>query len=112
MDLSKIEYFQFDNLIKNRVPFTLVNMGVDLSTFYTDIYAKQLQACEIFVKTPTEVESALIEKPFAKEQAVVVICDDGVTSEKLAADLVNQGFSNVYSVQGGFKKLLQQQTTL
>lgn len=40
------------------------------------------------------------------KQPIVLICDKGFVSKKIAQELQNKGFINVYFIEGGLKGLL------
>ena len=103
--LNEISFFQFDNLIRNRIPFVILNIGVDLKDFYTQpFYQNHLEALMI----PVTKESALVElqnRKIPSHDAILVLCPDGKVSAQIVDALESQGFSNVFFAKSGFEKL-------
>jgi len=104
MEVNQIGFFQFDNLIQNRVPFILVNLGVDLSSWYKAHLALHLEnhtlAC-----TPENAIELVQAKKVPPHYALVVIDAKGETSFLVAASLEAAGFINVYVVKNGLAGL-------
>jgi rhodanese-related sulfurtransferase len=103
--LNEIGAFQFDNLVNNRIPFLLVNLGADL----TGLYMSHLQAHlerQAFTTTPSNVLTDLAAKKIPKEFAIIVLCQDGDTSAKTVDALESAGYTNVFFLKNGFKNFL------
>ncbi len=103
--LNKISYFQFDNLVKNRVPFTLLNLGPSLVPLYSSVYKAHLENQEILTDV-LHHDQVLSEKKVPKDGALVLICEDGQKSSKLFIDLEKKAYTNVYLVDGGYQQLM------
>lgn len=103
--LNKISYFQFDNLVKNRVPLTLLNLGPSLQALYTSIYKAHLENYEILIDE-TSVFQALEEKKVPHDAAIVLICEDGLKSSQLFMQLEKKAYTNVYLIDGGYRQLM------
>jgi rhodanese-related sulfurtransferase len=104
MDINQLGYFQFDNLIQNRVPFILLNLGVNLDHLYSGFWAMHLQN----VNTPctsADAVSKVQEKKVPNHYAVVIIDADGSQSKKLVSTLEKAGFTNTYYVKDGLRGL-------
>lgn len=103
--LNEISYFQFDNLIRNRIPFLILNLGVDLKGFYKiPLYQNHLESQSI----NTTAESALSELQklnLPLHNAILVLCPDGVVSGKTVDSLEKQGYTNVFLAKNGFETL-------
>ena len=100
MDINQLGYFQFDNLIQNRVPFILLNLGVNLDHLYSGFWAMHLQNVNTPC-TPTDAVAKVQEKKVPNHFAVVIIDNDGTQSQKLVPVLEKAGFTNAYYVKGG-----------
>jgi rhodanese-related sulfurtransferase len=102
-----IGYFQFDNLIKNRVPFYLVRTDVGVEAAYGVIERLHVQNYSLVLQALNfaDAQVALNERQARKEDPVVVLCDDGKESQKVANELTAQGYLNVYFVLGGWQML-------
>lgn len=101
IDIAQIGYFQFDNLVRGRVPFLLVNMGVDLSVWYKSVEAMHLANVTVNC-TPENYLEQVKSKNLPPHFAIVVIDQDGSQSKKIADSLEAAGFMNAHYVRGGF----------
>jgi rhodanese-related sulfurtransferase len=102
-----IGYFQFDNLVKNRVPFLLLRTSVDVESVYGVMEKMHLRNYSVILNPldRDQAEAALKERQARKEDPIVVLCDSGSESLKLAHQLVQNGHLNVYYVLGGWQSL-------
>lgn len=103
--LNRINFFQFDNLVKNRVPFCLINLGPSLIDWYSSIYKTHLETYEV----STQPETALAEvsqKNLPLDHAILVVCENGDQSLKLLNELEKKGYTNVYVVNGGYQQMM------
>jgi rhodanese-related sulfurtransferase len=102
-----IGYFQFDNLIRNRVPFYLVRPELEIEQAYGVIERLHLRNYSLVVQTMNlgSAQSALNERQARKEDPVVVMCADGKESQNVANALAQDGHMNVYFVVGGWQML-------
>lgn len=102
-ELEHIELFQLEGLIRNQIPFLLL----DLRSKTLPTASKKLEGLLINgEKTDiANAENFLIDKNIAQEHPVVLICDNGKSSKKLAKSLRKKGRVNVYVVNGGAKVL-------
>lgn len=111
MEVNEIGFYQFDNLIQNRVPFVLVNLGVDLSSWYKSLYALHLENHSI--KTTAEQAVALVrEKNLPAHHAIVVLDQQGEISTSVAQQLESAGFINVFVVKEGVLGMQKERATL
>ncbi|RYZ75967.1 MAG: hypothetical protein EOP06_31765, partial [Proteobacteria bacterium] len=75
-----IGYFQFDNLVKGRVPFLFINLDVDTTKVYPHVYKMHLERMQLEAE-PGELATAdpktIVEKILAmggtKSDAVVLL---------------------------------------
>ncbi len=100
-------FFQFDNLLKNRVPFVLISYGVDFKNFTTGIFQNHLER-HIVNLDPKETISYFEKQNFSKEQSLVLVCPSGDVSRKMAIKLEKSGYKNVYFITGGHASLLSE----
>jgi rhodanese-related sulfurtransferase len=107
MDINQLGYFQFDNLIQNRVPFILLNLGVNLDHLYSGFWAMHLHNVNTPC-TPSEAVAKVQEKKVPNHYAIVIIDADGSQSMKLVPALEKAGFTNTYYVKGGLQGLDQE----
>lgn len=103
--LNQINFFQFDNLIGNRIPFLLLNLGVDLSGLYSSIQKTHLETYQVQTDL-NQAEAELQKKQIPKDFAIVVICQDGRQSAELFKKLEKNGYTNVYVVNGGYQQMM------
>ncbi|QDK36528.1 rhodanese-like domain-containing protein [Bdellovibrio sp. NC01] len=101
IDVAQIGYFQFDNLVRGRVPFMLINLGVDLSVWYKSVEAMHIAAVTVEVENEDYV-GAIKAKKLPPHFAIVVLDQDGSRSKKIADELEAAGFLNAHYVRGGF----------
>ena len=105
LNLNEIGEFQFENLIRNRIPFVLINLTPELPQLFSQsFYQKHVESIEIRCQ-----ESEVIEKLKAKNhpphEAILVICEDGDHSKLVVTQLEAQGYLNVFFMAGGMKSL-------
>lgn len=102
-----IGFFQFDNLVRNRVPFWMIKTPVDVQSYFGPAEKDHLQnyCLEKENWTLAEVVAALSEKQVRKDSPLLFICHDGILSKKLADEISATGFMNVYYLMDGVKSL-------
>lgn len=109
---QSIGFFQFDNLVRGRVGFVFVNLGIDTNPIYPHVFKMhleqkllQLPEGDLATATDEQILAAVNEHP--KESAVIVLDQNGVRSEKIASALEALGFINVFYVKGGWEQFLK-----
>ena len=110
MNISEIGWFQFENLVKNRVPFLLLNLGVDLSGLFQGLEQKHVRSLEIQT-TATRALEDLKKRSQDFKYAVIVLCPKGDESAPLVHAVEAAGYLNVYSIHGGLQGLIQEKST-
>ncbi len=102
-----IGFFQFDNLIKNRVPFLLVRTDVQIESAYGVMEKLHLRNYSLVMQVMNlqNAKSAIEERKARKEDPDVVMCEDGKQSQQVAQALTTEGYLNVYFVVGGWQML-------
>ena len=105
-----IGFFQFDNLVRNRVPFALVLEAVDFSVMFQgqdlDHLKKYGMVFDPQVTVP-EIVLKLQSRHYQADDPVILLCAQGNLSKVWATQLVAMGFKNCYFVEGGFAALLK-----
>jgi len=103
-----VGHFQFDNLVKGRVPFYLLRPNLDIEAPYGILEKMHLRNFSVVLEKleMPQAQAALDERRARKEDPIVVLDEDGRQSEKLAHDLVAAGYINVYFVLGGWQEIL------
>ena len=104
MNFSALQRFQFENLIQTQAHFCFFNLGEDLRLFYGPMERMHFDRVEIKC-TADEIETHLSERKIPKDFAILIICQDGTTSEAKQKSLETLGYKNVYYVEGGTSKL-------
>jgi len=105
--LNKIGYYQFDNLINNRVPFLFLNLAQDVSTWYNSIYKMHVETNQIMIQNSDEIINVLNQRQIPKEFAILLLCNTGQQSESLARQLEIKGYTNVYLIDGGYQQMIK-----
>jgi rhodanese-related sulfurtransferase len=108
--LNQISFFQLDNLIKNRIPFTLINLGPSLKDLYTSIYRTHVESHELMSESIDHAMQQLEAKKTPNEAALLVICQDGKQSSKLSMELAKKSYTNVYLINGGYQQLMTERS--
>ncbi|MBL7545725.1 MAG: rhodanese-like domain-containing protein [Bdellovibrionaceae bacterium] len=101
---NQIGIYQLENLILQRVNFTLVDMTQQfqliemfghLNPYYLNFLKSQISKLQ-----PAEYKS------LAKESPIIAICDTGKDSLALITELETDGFINAFYVLGGAQNLI------
>jgi len=107
MNLMSIDFFQFDNLVKNRVPFILISYGIDFKNYEKGLYQNHIEK-HLIVLEPMKTQEYVESQNLLKEQSIVLVDQDGRISEKWAETLDGLGYKNVFFIRGGFENLQKQ----
>ena len=105
MSFNKIGYYQLNNLIENRVPFFFFNYGTDLISWYQSMQKLHVEAWQIIL-TESQTQSELDNRKIPKDFAILLLCQDGKQSERIASDLESKGYTNVYLIDGGYQQMV------
>ncbi len=109
-DAIGIGFFQFDNLVRNRIPFCLFLLSVDCAKIYKGPELEHILRYSLTSDLNFSAEAAQAElqkRKFRPMDPVVIVCDDGLASKKVADSLGTLGFINCFFVEGGFAQLQQ-----
>lgn|GEM_PF-1631511 len=101
----KINFYQLDNLINNRVPFLFFNMSESLLSWYSSVSKMHVETYEIMLKE-NQLIAVLTEKTAPKNYAIVLLCDEGSVSLQLAENLEKLAYTNVYVIDGGYQQMV------
>ncbi len=104
---SPIGFFQFDNLVRNRIPFLFLRTAVDIESSFGVMEKMHIRNFSIILDELDfhQAEAALKERQAQKDSPVLVLCEDGIKSLELAKKLCEQDYKNVYYVLDGVKGL-------
>lgn len=106
LDLNEIGEFQFENLIRNRIPFVFINLTTNLpQLFAQSFYQNHLESIEIRTQDSDVVEK-LKQKNHPSHEAILIICEDGNRSKQLVSILEAAGYLNVFFLAGGMSSLV------
>ncbi len=97
-----ISYFQFENLIRSRVPFVLFSWGFEFKGWFKNIEQMHL---EQVLRRADQIALLLPELQKNLEQPIVLVCRDGKESKAQMEKLEAVGFKNVYFVLGGYSEM-------
>jgi hypothetical protein len=107
--VPSIGFFQFDNLLKTRVPFLIVNLGVDLSAVFRGTDWDHIQIYQLNVVRQIEIkalESEFAAKKIPTHYPIVFVCDDGIVSKDLSERMDERGWLNCFYVYQGIRGLV------
>jgi len=93
---SKIGEFQLTNLLTNPIQFLML----DLRSENKAPYIRKSQ-----IVTLENVKDVVSQSAISKDQAIVIVCQDGKASEKAAEIISGLGYINVVVLEGGTKVL-------
>lgn len=107
--INQIGYYQLENLVMQRVNFTLMDLTKDydileqfkhLSPYYHNFLKAQIHKSDFGAFRTHEVFAGL-----TKESPIIFICDKGQESKKIADQLEKEKFINVFYLAGGAEDL-------
>lgn len=102
--LYEIGSFQFENLIRNRIPFVLLNMAEPLDGLFPSFHQSHLNGLTV-ATSPDGALACVRERKLPAEQAIVLLCGDGQDSGRVRPRLLEAGYTNVFVVSGGLGRL-------
>ncbi len=103
--MNKIGFYQFDNLIRNRIPFLLINLGQDISSWYESIFKQHLETQQRRIDS-SEIDDLVKTEKIPKEFPILLLCQNGKASIKSYESLQKSGYSNVYLIDGGIQQMM------
>lgn len=112
--INQIGIYQIENLVLQRVPFTLLDLTKDSNLVtpfeHLNPYYLNFLKAQILKTSPAEYKSTGKFQALTKEAPIVVICDSGNESLKISHELEAEGYINVFYVTGGFASLTTPKT--
>lgn len=107
--VNEIGIYQLENLVMQRVPFTLFDMTQthDLPELFKHLnpYYLNFLKQQIVKITPTELLMNEKFQSLPKDSPMVLLCDLGAESQKMAQELETKEYQNVFYVNGGAKSI-------
>lgn len=106
MEFNNIGFFQFDNLLQNRVPFVLVLLDeIDIKSWYNSLVQLHIQNISIQCE-PKQVFEIIQAKKLPAHFAIIVLDKDQKKSPQIVKELEKAGHTNVYYIKNGYDGLL------
>ncbi|MEK2644095.1 rhodanese-like domain-containing protein [Bdellovibrio sp. BCCA] len=103
MEFNSIGFFQFDNLLRNRVPLLLVMLEeVNLKPWYDSVVQMHIQNATISCTSKEEALKLIQDKKLPAHFGIVVLDQKGDKSPTVVAELEKVGFTNAFYVKNGF----------
>jgi rhodanese-related sulfurtransferase len=103
--LGQIGYFQLSNLVRNKVPFTLLVLGFEPSVGASPADLQKLMAVAVTAATAGALVK-VSELGLKFDHPIVVLCERGDESLQISKQLESKGFLNIYHVKGGWQNVL------
>lgn len=108
LGFTKLGYFQFANLLENRVPFTLLSWGESFEGWFKGMAGAHLkEVLQVLPKEMIAKEAILKLGNRKKDDPIVLVSDPEEVSLRTAELLRKQGFSNVFVAEGGLSGLIK-----
>ena len=112
-DLTKITYFQFDNLVQNRISFLLVHDGLDFARLYPmSTERSHLERWSFDLdfdqSSMSDVSVRLKERGVPLTIPVVIASKSPRSLSGWAADFEKSGFMNVHTIDQGWDALVRE----
>lgn len=101
-DFFEIGWFQIENLMINQMTFVLFDLRKQPEV-RNEPKAFWARAQNV---APHDVVTQAKSKLESPDQPLLLLCNDGQVSSRVAADLVKEGFHNLFVIEGGYQKLL------
>ncbi len=108
----EIGFFQFDNLVRARVPFRLFLFEDFDFSFYQGPDQKHLTSVTTQIqnkKSDQIIFEEILEMELSHETPIVLICRNGLNSGLVAEMLAEEGYLNLFFVEGGYQQLIRRQ---
>lgn len=108
-DLNAIGFFQFDNLVRSRVPFLLFHEPIDFSEVYDGMELEHLQRYAFPIQEDFEQTfDQLLTMKIDRRMPVVVMLNSTFPDGEFLSRLEEEGFMNVHGVEGGWDEILRE----
>lgn len=100
-----IGFFQFENLVRNRVPFVLFAWNCEFNGWYSGLEQAHLKQV---LRSGETLDTSLMDLKKDLSQPIVFVCERGDLSKRSAEELERQGFKNIFYVLGGYQEMKRQ----
>ena len=88
-----------------------LNLSHDVSNWYNSIYKLHIETYQVCLKE-ADIEQELKTRQIPLDFAILVLCDDGQKSEKIAQNLHKKGYTNVYMINGGYQQMMTERKNI
>lgn len=105
--LRELGAFQFENLIRNRVSFVLLSLGADTAGLFPPFHQSHLDR-QTLSSSAEEALMKIRESSVPAEHAILLLSPNGESCERVASQLEEAGYTNVYWIGGGVDSLRQE----
>ncbi len=103
MQALPIGYFQFDNLVRNRIPFLFVSEELPFAEVYEKAEVEHLARYQFQGSQEAKTILSFLEiNKYPPHYAILCLCSDGTKSKLLAQELTELGAQNCYFVLDGW----------
>lgn len=109
-ELNEIGFFQMNNLLQSRVPFMLLNLGVDTKDLFAGMAQTHLEKQTVNLAAD-QVLQEMQTRQVPLDQALLVLSDDGKSARKIALKLEENKYTNVYWIRDGLQGLQREKAT-
>lgn len=109
---NQLSIFQFHHLLRGKVPFALVHTGLNFEKIFSGAELRHIETYQLIVEkeaTPETIAELLARKKVPKQYPVLLVCEDGVWSEKMTTQL-QSGYQNCFFLEGGWRQLEKEPT--
>lgn len=110
-DLTKIGFFQFDNLVRNRIPFILLHENLSFADYYRSMELESLNRGAMSIEfslNPEEILKQVEEKKIPKATPIVFFTQSGRDTTAWVTAFEQAGFLNVFSYEGGWESFIRE----
>jgi rhodanese-related sulfurtransferase len=101
-NIIKIGSYQLENLLKNQLSFVYIDLRKERTTA-KERWLKGSIALDSLA--PEDVATFLKQKTRSPDHPLVLICEDGVNSMRVAAIAESEQYVNIFVVDGGVNSL-------
>jgi len=111
IDPFPIGIYQLNNLVENRVPFTLLHFQIPFEKYFKTLPMMHIRRVTIEIPQNTAVLEWFSELNLGKDQAIVIVCNSGNESLTWAQKFTCLGYINIYYLEDGWLQQTMQSTT-
>ena len=110
LNYAEMNWFQLNNLIQNQIPFSFFYLEknlIDNKKNQESIFSqKNWTLQQILAQAQSITPQALLEQSMSSEKPIVLICEDGIVSQKQALKLLKK-WTNVFYIKDGVQGYLK-----